>query len=167
MKSRLLIFSLMVTLCFGEDVLHKTAVLILPPQIECKSGDSRYMSGEIGFRWDGADPLKMDVWSRGKPSKANQLLGDIEVFDEDGKKLERQFFVSMPPMSDGEMVIKSGEYKQLGIFVWNGAATFPHPGNYYAIATFESAWTGKTNVIFTTGKRWFKVVEALPKRSDL
>ncbi len=63
-------------------------------------------------------------------------------------------------MPDGEMVINRGEYKRLGLFIWNGGAVFPGPGNYYAIATFSDAWTGDTNVMFTTGKRQFKAVEA-------
>lgn len=49
-------------------------------------------------------------------------------------------------------------------YVWNGSVVFPHAGDYYAVATFDSAWTGETNVVFTTNKRWFKVVEAAPKK---
>lgn len=158
-------------LCFGASILHKTAVLILPDQVECKSGSGHYLSGEIAFRWDGPDPLRINVWrdpnSEKETDEPNHLLGRLEVFDETGKELERQFFVSIPPMPDGEQVIKRGEYRRLGFFIWNGSVVFPHPGNYYAIATFHDAWTGKTNVVFTTSKRWFKVVEAPPKKSSL
>jgi hypothetical protein len=154
---------LLPAICLGEGILHKTAVLVLPDQIECRSGVAYYLSGEIGLRWDGTDPLKINVWRNSKSGKPDQLLCDLDVFDEAGRKVEQQFFVSIPPMPEGEMVIERDKYKQLRFFIWNGGAVFPRPGNYCAIATFDSAWTGKTNVVFTTNKRWFKVVEAPPK----
>ena len=167
MKSTLWLCLLLPTICFGEGILHKTAVLILPDEIECRSGSGQFLSAEMGFRWDETAPLKINVWWNSKSGKSDELLGDIEVFDEGGRKLDRQFFVSIPPMPSGELIINRGEYKRFGVFVWNGSVVFPRPGNYYAIATFDSAWTGKTNVVFTTNKRWFKVIEAPPKKSSL
>ena len=164
MKSSVLWLGLLLpTICLAEGKFHKAAVLILPDKIECVSGVTHYLSAEIGFRWEENEPLKINFWRNPKSGKSDQLLGDLEVFDEKGRKLERQFFVSIPPMPDGEIVIKRGEYRQLGFFIWNGGVIFPRPGNYYAVATFDSAWTGEVNVVFTTNKRWFKVVEALPK----
>lgn len=125
------------------------------------------MSGEIGFRWDGEEPLKISVWEDKKTGKPDQLLIDIEIFDEHGRLLEQQLFVSIPPMPSGEAIIARGEYRQFGAFVWNGSVQFLQSGNYYAIAVFNSAWTGKTNVVFTTNKRWFRVIEAPAKNSSL
>ena len=151
--------------------MHKTAVLILPDQVECKSGTGYSLSGEIGFRWDGPEPLKINVWQNPKSRKAsdatNHLLGDLVVFDELGRKLEQLIFMSIPPIPDGERIINRGEYRRFGFFIWNGSVVFPRPWNYYAVATFAEAWAGKTNVVFTTSKRWFKVVEAPPKKSSL
>jgi hypothetical protein len=165
------LYVLFSTLCLCADVLHKTAVLILPEQVECKLGSGYFLSGEMGIRWDESDPLTISVWRDPKSAietdEPNYLPCDLEVFDEAGKKLERRFFVSIPPMPEGVQVIKRGEYRRLGFFIWNGSVVFPRPGNYYAIATFRDAWTGTTNVVFTTTRRWFKVAEAPPKKSHL
>ena len=164
MKPRFLWLCLLLpTICLGKDEINRAAVLIFPDQVEYTSGSSHYLSAEIGFRWDETKPLRINVWRNPKSGKADRILGDIEIFDEKERKLEQQFFVSLPPMPDGEMVINRGEYKRLVLFIWNGGAVFPGPGNYYAIATFSDAWTGDTNVIFTTRKWWFKAVEAPPK----
>jgi len=45
-----------------------------------------------------------------------------------------------------------------------GWPIFERAGSYYAIATFEYAWSDGTNVRFTTKKRWFRVV---PKKGSL
>ncbi|MBI2813469.1 MAG: hypothetical protein HYX71_04240 [Opitutae bacterium] len=158
---------LLPTFCFGSGVLRKPAVLIMPDLVEFRAGSVYLLRAEIGFRWDEQEPLKINVWQREKSGKREWLLGDVQIFDENGRELERQFFMSIPPMPDGEVVIYPGEYKRLGFFVWNGSVIFPRSGNYYVIATFNDAWMGKKNVIFTTSKRWFKVVEAPPKKSSL
>lgn len=157
--------------CLGVERLDKAAVLILPEHIECKIGSGHYLAGEIGFRWDGSEALKIHVWkdpdAEKNPKEPRHVMGALRVFDETGKELDRLFFVSIPPIPDGEAVIKSGEYRQFGFFSWNGSVVFPRPGNYYAVATFGDAWTGEKNVVFTTSKRWFKVVEAPPKLNSL
>jgi hypothetical protein len=158
-----LICLLLVNLCFGVDQLHKGAVLMLPESIECELGTGYYLSGEIGLRWDGAQPLKMSVWKNSKADGVERLMASLAVFDETGREVDQQFFVSLPPMPTGEVIVGSGERRQFQFFVWNGAIMFRRPGNYYAIATFSDAWTHETNVQFTTSKRWFKVVEAPPK----
>ena len=172
MKPMLLWFSLLLpVICVGSDILHKRAVLILPDQIECTLGRSYYLSGKIGFHWDETDPLKIDAWhspdSKHEAGKPDHLRGILAVCDEDGKELELHYFVSIPSPPDGEEIIFSGERRQFGFFIWNGGVAFSRPGNYYAIATFSSARSGKTQVVFTTSKRWFKVVEAPPKKSNL
>ena len=96
---------------------------------------------------------KNNVWRNPKSGKADRLLGDIEIFDEKGRKLEQQFFVSLPPMPDGEIVINRGEYKRFVLFIWNGGSVFPGPGNYYAIATFSDAWTGGYKCYFHDGEK--------------
>ena len=158
---------LLPTICFGGGVLRKPAVLIMADLVEYRTGSGYLLRAEMGFRWDEQESLKINVWQREKSGKQDWLLGDVQIFDEDGRELERQFFVSIPPMPDGETVIHSGEYRRLGFFVWNGSVIFPRPGNYYAIATFNDAWMGKKNVIFTTSKHWFKVIEAPPKERSL
>ena len=155
----------------GQELLRKPAVLILPDQIECKSGSGRYLTGEIAIRWDGRDPLTINIWNRRDPEKGgaplDQVMVDLKVFDESGKELDREFFMSIPPMPDGNAVINPGEYKKLRFFLWNGQVVFPRPGDYCAVVTLQEAWTGKTNVVFTTNKRWFKVIEPMGKKGDL
>jgi hypothetical protein len=147
----------------GADQLRKAAVLILPDSIECRIGAARSLSGEIAIRWDESEPVKISLWRDFELGKGDRLLARISVFDEDGREMEQQYFVSIPPMPDGTVIVGKAEYRKFRVFVWNGAVVFPRPGNYYAIATFEDAWMGELNVQFTTPKRWFRVVESPSK----
>lgn len=163
MKSFYLLGLLACAVYSAEGIREKKAVLILPDQIECKSGSGRYLSGEIGIRWDENEPLELNTWrrsdSKGGPSSAKVMV-DIRVYDEGGKEMDRQFFVSIPPIPDGRLVMRKGEYRRLGFFLWNGRIVFPKPGNYSAVVTLREAWSGKTNVSFVSNRRWFRVVEA-------
>lgn len=164
MRKALLVFWILLPVfLFGTDEVHKPAVLIMPERIEYPTGSGYLLTGRIRLRWDENNTLKINVWRDKKTGKLDQLLREIEVFDEDGKKLNRQFFVSIPPIPDGELSLNQGEYKEFGFFVWNGSVVFPRPGNYYVVATYHDAFVGKTNVVFTTSKCWFRVVEVPPK----
>lgn len=154
-------------LLLGGDALRKRAVLNIPEPIEYRTGKSYLLTAKIGIRWDEPAELNIKVWRDEKTGRTDRLLGEIEVFDETGNKLNREFFVSIPPMPDGEISLRPGEFREFVFFVWNGSVTFPRPGNYYVIATYRDAFVGKTNVIFTTSKCWFKVGEATSKKSSL
>jgi hypothetical protein len=117
----------------------------------------------MAFRWDESEPVDISVWRDPVLGNEDRLLVRISVFDEDGREMEQQYFVSIPPMPDGTVRVGKAEYRKFRVFVWNGAVVFPRTGNYYAVATFDDAWIGKLNVQFTTPKRWFRVVESPSK----
>ena len=170
MKTLLLLGLILGTVCSGQEIIRKKAVLILPDEIECPRGGARYLTGHIGIRWDEQEPVELNVWrnSSGKNGTAAhyRLKVELTVYDEAGSELQRQFFVSIPPIPDGTTTLRPGEYRKFPFFLWNGQVVFPRPGNYCAVVTFYEAWTGKKNVQFTTNRRWFKVVDADPKKPD-
>lgn len=163
----LLFFSLLGGICHGSDVMQKPAVLFMPEQIEVSTRSGYLLKAEMGFRWDETEPVKINVWNTRKNGEEKQLLGDVEIFDEQGKRLEQSFFMSIPPIPDDVVTIHKGEYKRFGFFVWNGAVTFPRSGNYYVMASFGWAQAGGTNVVFTAPKRWFKVILTPERGSSL
>ena len=153
---------LLPTVNSGAEELRKLAVLFLPDQIECRSGDGARLEGEIGFRWDENEPLYLGLWSNSKTGR-NDVLGDIKVFDEKGRELDKVLYVTLPRVPDGEIVVNKGDMKRFGIYQMYSTVIFLRPGNYYGVASFSYAASGKRSVSFTTNKRWFRVVEAAPK----
>lgn len=167
-----------VLLCFlflgvltGAKELKKSGVLYLPDTIECRSGTGVNLDAEIAFRWDEDEPLYLGIFSNPKTGKNDMVLGSLTVFDENQHELETVIFVTLPPIPNGEVVVKKGELKRFGLYRLYSTIIFPRPGNYYAIANTDYGMTeqpeGKKTVTFTTSKRWFKVIEALPKKDGL
>src|SRR5882724_2669650 len=85
---------------FGVETLQKKTVLFLPEQIECRSGEGASLSAEVGLRWDEEEPLHLDIWSKSKPGKLDEVFGDITVLDEEGRELRHVIYVTMPLAPD-------------------------------------------------------------------
>lgn len=148
---------------FGAQALEKPAVLTLPKVIEFEKGGGVYLYGTFRFRWDGASPLTIPVWNNPKTDKTGSLLVEIIVFDESDREIDRQFFVSMPPVWTEERALMPNKVGEFDCFMWNGGFVFPKAGNYYAIATFDYSHSSGREVIFRSSKTWFKAVE-IPAR---
>jgi len=167
MKAKIWLWLLFPVMALKADELKKTAVLLLPDQIECKSGGGASLNGEIELRWDENEPLRVELWWNSKTGKNDKVGGSIRVYDEKGRELEKVIYVTMPLTPSGETLVNKGEVKRFGIYEMYSTVGFPRPGDYYAIATIDSAWFRKTNIVLTSGKRWFKIVETLPKKNGL
>jgi hypothetical protein len=167
MKPFLWLGLLLPVIVFSAESMKKRAVLFLPDQIECRSGEAARLTGEIGFRWDEDEPLYLSLWANSKSGKSDLVFGSLTVFDEKGRELSQVIHVTLPPSPDDGIVVKKGEVKRFGLYELFPAVIFPRPGNYYAVASFSYGISGKKSVDFTTNKRWFKVVEASPDKNSL
>ena len=138
--------------------LEKSALLLLPDVISIHGG----LSASVEFKWDEEKPVTLDTWSfDGRLS----TYGEIAVFEDGGKEVPTIYPLSMPLLPSGKKEVKKGEVLKIVLYKM-GWIQFPRPGRYYAIATFDSAFSGETNVRFTTEKRWFEVTEAEPKDAN-
>jgi hypothetical protein len=160
---RLVALCLFPLVACGAQALDKPAVLTLPKAVEFEKGGSVYLSGTFRFRWEGAAALTIPVWKNPKTGKTGSLLVEIVVFDESDREVDRQFFVSMPPMPADEQSLLPNKVGEFDCFMWNGGFVFPKAGNYYAIATFDYSHSAGGEVIFRSSKTWFKAVE-IPAR---
>jgi hypothetical protein len=167
MKPLLWLGLLLPVVAFSAESMKKRAVLFLPDQIECKSGDGASLSGEVGFRWDEDTPLYLSLWANPKTGRSDRVFGSLAVFDENGRELNKAIYVTLPLSPDDQIVVKKGDVMRFGLYEMYSTAIFQKPGNYYAVAHFSYGISGMRSVDFTTNKRWFKVVEAPPKKSSL
>jgi hypothetical protein len=158
---------LLPALGWTAEGIKRKAILFLPDRVECQSGAGTTLAGEVGFRWDEEEPLYLHLWSNAITGKLDQVFGAIMVFDENGRELDKLMHVTVPLTPDGGLLVKKGEVKRFKIYQLYSTVVFPRPGNYYAIATVSYALAGDKDVEFRTNKRWFKVIEALPKRTSL
>ena len=165
MKSSLAVIFLLLFCgaALGAEVLNKKAVLILPDYVECESGSGVSLPAEISFRWDEEEPLRFSIWRLGKTENEESVLCSLAIYDEKGRELSYAAYMSLPPAPSDEGLLRKGMVKRIKAFSSGGYYIFPGAGNYYAIGTFPFAWAGNANVIFTTSRRWFKVIEAPPK----
>jgi hypothetical protein len=151
----LLAFAAFVATAAAASRIEKTALLVLPDVISIH-GD---LPASVEFKWDEETPVTLDTWLfDGRLS----TYGEITVFDEGGKEVPTIYPVSMPLVPSGKKEVKKGEVLKIALYKM-GLIQFPRLGRYYAIATFDSAFAGDTNVRFTTKKRWFEVTKAKPK----
>jgi hypothetical protein len=134
---------------------RKSAILLLPDVITI-GGEFEAI---VECRWDEATPVILDIWEmNGRVS----TLGELSVFDEDGKEVPMEFPVSMPPAPTGTKEIRKGELMKIALLRM-GIVRFPRSGFYYATAEFSWATSGGRKVLFTTKKCWFHVIDAKPK----
>ena len=133
----------------GSDVerMERTALLILPEVISSEHP----FRPSVEFRWDDEAPLRISTWTL---NDSQSTLGEVQVFDENGKEVPIIYPVTLPTIPDGELTVKQGEVLRIDLDLL-GWPIFERAGSYYAIATFEYAWSDGTNVRFTTKKRWF------------
>lgn len=167
MKSTIWLFLWLSVIATRAEELNKPAVLFLPDQIECRSGDGTSLVGEVGLRWDEDSPLYLFLWSNPKTGINDRVFGSISVFDEKGRELNKVMYVTLPLIPDTEIMVSKGEKRRFGIYEMYSTVVFPRPGYYYAIAHISYGRADKKSVTFTTNKRWFKVAEAPPKKSSL
>ena len=103
--------------------------------------------------------LTLDIWDyRGEV----RTMGSLIVYDENGKEVAMSFRMSLPLLPSGKRTVEKGEVLKIGLY-WMGSVDFDHAGRYYAIAEFSSAFVGKTNIRFTTKRRWVQVIDAKRK----
>ena len=145
----------MAQVAYAAKQIEKPALLLMPDEISIH----RRITASVEFRWDEDMPVTLEVLS-----KQNEVstLGDITVYDEDGKEVPMSFPVSLPPAPDGQKTVSKGEVFRAALY-WMGSVDFAKPGRYYAVAVFSDAFIGNSNVRFTTKKHWFQVVAAAPK----
>ena len=158
MKRIVMVFLSMVAFATGGMAASrpdKPALLLLPDLVSIREN----LIASVEFRWDGDAAVTLDTWSDGGRLST---LGEIRVFDENGKEVPIWFPVSLPLMPTGKIDVKKREVLKIGLYLM-GRAQFPRPGRYYAIATFSSAFSDGENVRFTTKKRWFEVTSGGPK----
>ena len=139
----------------GAERVEKPALLLIPEVVSM----GQHIAASVEFRWDEDMPVTLDVLVL-----ANEVstLGDLTVYDENGKEVPMSFPMSLPPAPNGKKTVSRGEVLRVALS-WTGSVDFPKPGRYYAVAVFSSAFTETSNVCFTTRKRWFQVVDAAPK----
>lgn len=138
---------------FAAAQVEKSALLLLPEVISSRVS----LKVSVEFRWDEDTPMTLDAFSNGGRLCTN---GSIEIFDENGKEVPIFYPVSMPPLPTMKKEVRKGEVLKIGLYLM-GSPQFPRPGRYYAIATFSEAFSGESNLRFTTKKRWFEVTGAV------
>ncbi len=150
---RFLAISVLFFTCYtgalSVEILERTALLILPEEVSPKTP----FRADIKLRWEDETPLRITTWAL---REGECTLGEIQVFDEQGREVQMIFPVTLPLMSDGERLVQKGEVVQLGLYIM-GWPLFERAGSYYAVATFAHAFSDGRNVRFTMKKRWFTV----------
>lgn len=152
----LLVLCAFVHVAETADRIEKTALLLIPETVSIQEK----LPIAVEFRWDEDIPVTLDTWDI---NGELETLGEVTVFDENGKEVAMMFPVSMPLVPSGRRTVAKGEVLKIGLYRM-GSVNFDHAGRYYAIAVFSSAFAGDANVRFTTKKRWFQVIDAKPKR---
>ena len=66
MKTTKWLWLLLPVIAMSAEELKKTAVLYLPDQVECRSGDGARVPAEIGIRWDENEPLQLSLFRNPK-----------------------------------------------------------------------------------------------------
>lgn len=151
----LLVLCAFVHVVRGADRIEKTALLLIPETVSIQER----LPIAVEFRWDEDIPVTLDTWDF---SGELETMGDVTVFDENGKEVAVIFPVSLPLIPSGRRTVAKGEILKIGLYRMS-SVDFAHAGRYYAIAEFSSAFAGDTNVRFTSKKRWFQVIDAKPK----
>ena len=142
----------------GAPQLERSAILSFPQAVPLR-GD---LGAVVEFRWGDELPVTIDIWSVGDRVGT---MGDLKIFDETGKEVPFQVYVSMPPAPSGTKEVKKGEVLKIALFVFGAVVQFPRAGQYYATAEFNWAECGNAKVRFTTRKCWFQVIDFKPSNA--
>ena len=146
------------TSLLGAPQLERSAILSFPQTVPLR-GD---LGAMVEFRWDDTLPVTVDIWTvKGRVG----TMGDVKVFDENGKEVPCEYAVSLPPVPSGTREVKKGDVLKLALFDFGAAVLFPRAGQYYAIAEFNWAECGNAKVRFITKKCWFQVTDVNPNHA--
>src|SRR5688572_6916111 len=127
MKAILCLWLLLPLMAISAEELKKAAVLHLPAQIECRSGSGAKLTAEVEFRWDENEALHLGLFQSPETGGKDEVFGAIDIFDEDGRRLDKIIHVTLPPIPNKEIVINKGEVRRFGLWEMYSTVIFPRP----------------------------------------